>query len=55
MGVRIPDSVKSALDYLAQMQVADTNDDAFLAVGMCLKAKGYSFADFELWAVQGRL
>ena len=52
MGVRIPDSVKSALDYLAQMQVAERNDDAFLAVGMCFRAMGHSFAVFDLWAVQ---
>ena len=38
--MRIPDSVKSALDYLAQMQVAERNDDAFLAVGMCFRLWG---------------
>ena len=44
-----PEEVQSALAFLAAMQ-AGTAEDVFLAVGMCLKARGHGFSEFDAWA-----
>ena len=44
-----PEDVQSALAFLAAKQ-AGTSDGSFLAVGMCLKARGHGFSEFDAWA-----
>ena len=45
------EEMQAALDHLAQVKVGE-DDEKLLAVGMCMKARGHSFEEFNAWAVR---
>ena len=45
------EEMRVALDHLAQVK-AGKDDEKLLAVGMCMKAMGHSFEEFNTWAVR---